>query len=192
MYVITTFCAPVRWLRQRRGLSQSRLANNSGLSRSAIVALEARSPVATCSTLGAAAQALDRHVELCFPADSTSSDCSTVAIAYKIHRDGERSWQIHLMDLVDELRRSGDARLISLPPPSFIETKLLALLASTVVALCEELQMDVPRWALRNFFLDTPWFVSETEALKATAMAESPLCFRRNNIFVLENFLARA
>lgn len=40
--------------------------------------------------------------------------------------------------------------------------------------------------------LPEPWFVAGVENLKATALVESPLPFRRNNIFVLGNFLSRA
>jgi hypothetical protein len=37
-----------------------------------------------------------------------------------------------------------------------------------------------------------PWFVSEVNSLYAMALFDSPLAFRNNNIFVLENFLNRA
>jgi hypothetical protein len=40
--------------------------------------------------------------------------------------------------------------------------------------------------------LPRPWFVAGVENLKATALVESPLPFRRNNVFVLGNFLSRA
>jgi hypothetical protein len=40
--------------------------------------------------------------------------------------------------------------------------------------------------------LSEPWFVSGMENLKASALLESPLPFRRNNVFVLGNFLSRA
>jgi len=55
-----------------------------------------------------------------------------------------------------------------------------------------ELGVESPPWAMRSYYLPEPWFVSEVESLKAMAIQESPLFFRRNNIFVLDNFLSRA
>jgi len=49
-----------------------------------------------------------------------------------------------------------------------------------------------PWWANRPLVLAEPWFVSGMENLKATALVESPVQFRRNNVFVLGNFLSRA
>jgi hypothetical protein len=40
--------------------------------------------------------------------------------------------------------------------------------------------------------LDSPWFVAGIENLKASALVESPVRFRKRNIFVLANFLERA
>jgi hypothetical protein len=45
---------------------------------------------------------------------------------------------------------------------------------------------------MRPLFLPDPWFVAGIENLKASALVESPVQFRRNNIFVLGNFLSRA
>jgi hypothetical protein len=39
--------------------------------------------------------------------------------------------------------------------------------------------------------LEEPWFVTGIENLKAMAIVESPVFFRRRLIFVLENFLSR-
>lgn len=96
------------------------------------------------------------------------------------------------MNLVDEFRRTLDVRLIFLPPPSELDKSLSAMLSSIVLYLCDEAEIEAPTWAKKRVDLPTPWFVSETESLKAMAILESPLVFRRNNIFVLENFLERA
>jgi hypothetical protein len=61
-----------------------------------------------------------------------------------------------------------------------------------VVQLSQEAGVDPPPWALRDHFLDRPWFVAEMDSLRAMALVESPLAFRRNHIFVLGNLLARA
>jgi hypothetical protein len=45
---------------------------------------------------------------------------------------------------------------------------------------------------MHPLLLPAPWFVAGVENLKASALVESPVQFRRNNVFVLGNFLARA
>ena len=51
-------------------------------------------------------------------------------------------------------------------------------------------KVDIQRWE-KLYGLDKPWFVSGFENLKSTALIESPLNFRKRNIFVLGNFLTR-
>ena len=116
---------------------------------------------------------------------------STVATGLNIERDGFSSWKLHLMNMVDEFRRHHDPPLFTVPPPSNIDRRIKALLASSVLYLCEESNICAPEWAKENYFLPTPWFVSGVESLKATSILESPWCFRKNNIFVLGNFLDR-
>jgi hypothetical protein len=145
------------------------------------------------ATLRAAAQSLDREITvLLAPQMDTSSECSTVAASLNVIRDGAGSWKVHYMNLVDEFRRTLDPRLLLLPPVRDLALELRALLASIVVSLCDEAGMNVPGWARKRHQLPAPWFVAEVESLKAMALVESPLPFRRNNIFVLDNFLQRA
>ncbi len=54
-----------------------------------------------------------------------------------------------------------------------------------------ELDISVPDWASSFMWLKFPWFVSGIVHLKASAILESPVEFRGNNIFVLGNFLSR-
>lgn len=116
---------------------------------------------------------------------------STKDIALKVKRDGFASWKIHFMELVDEFRRTSNINLVEMEPGEDLNSKLKALLASIVNMLCFELKLAIPKWAEKRYFLDTPWFVSECESLKASAILESPLPFRANNIFVFKNFLTR-
>ncbi len=138
------------------------------------------------------AQVFDRYVEVTVGGPDIFSDYSTVATAFKIELDGFDSWKTHLFDFVDEFRRTADGRLVILPPPSSFDRRITALIASTVRSLCEELEISTPRWATLRYFIATPWFVSGMNSLKASALVESPLHFRANNIFVHSNFLSRA
>ena len=186
------YCAPFRALIEDKGLSERRLCELSGLSRSAIRGLLSGSERLNMSSVIRLSEHFDSRVTLLISGESGLSECSILASCFKIERDGFRSWKIHLMDFVDEFRRTLDPQLILLSVPSFVSLKLKALLASTVSSLCEEIKMSSPDWARRRYFLETPWFVSEMNSLVASALIESPLQFRRNNIFVLDNFLERA
>jgi hypothetical protein len=133
-----------------------------------------------------------RDVDVVLSCAEIFSEYSTVALLFKVERDGFESWKTHLFDFVDEFRRTVDTRLILVPPPRNGDVRLVALLAATVQVLCDELGIDVPSWARKRYFLSVPWFVSGMNSLKASALLESPLPYRANNIFVHENFLERA
>lgn len=144
------------------------------------------------SSVARLADFFDRDVEILVSNPEIFPEYSSLATALKIERDGFHSWKTHLFDFVDEFRRTADARLVILPPPSSSDKRIVALLASVIQILCEELHIASPPWALRRHFLSEPWFVSEMNSLKASAILESPLPYRANNIFVLDNFLTRA
>ena len=119
-------------------------------------------------------------------------ESTTVAISFHIMSDGFDSWKIHLMNMVDEFRKTKDARILLLPPDRNCDDKIRTLIAATVLELCLETKMPPPHWAQNHKPLSQPWFVAGVEALKASALLESPLSFRSKNIFVHENFLERA
>ena len=147
----------------------------------------------TLRSLTSVAQALDRHCDIVIydPGDC-KTESSTIAVSLKFKSSRFEEWPYYLMEMVDDYRATQDPRLFLLPPVKGIDLRLTALLASTVCALCAESGQAIPAWAQNGYFLIEPWFVSGVEALKATAILESPLAFRKNNIFVQENFLTRA
>ncbi len=63
---------------------------------------------------------------------------------------------------------------------------------SKLMFLCYETKTDLPDWCHTKMFLAKPWFVSEMNSLKAMAIRDSHIAFRKNNIFVLDNFMERA
>jgi hypothetical protein len=78
------------------------------------------------------------------------------------------------------------------PPIPQTSARVRSLLASTVETLCAERGLPRPWWCGGVDVLPMPWFVAGIENLKATALVESPAHFRKRNVFVLANFLARA
>jgi transcriptional regulator with XRE-family HTH domain len=180
-------------LRKAQNLSEREAAMRTGIARETLRSLERDPRGAKLAHLEDLARLLGRGVVLAIvPDDAAPSELSTVAISLAVIRDGFDSWKLHFMDLVDEFRRAGDVRLLMLPPVSTLDVKLRALMASIAYALCAEAGIEAPQWSQREYYLDRPWFVAGIESLKASAMIESPLSFRRNNIFVLANFMMRA
>lgn len=109
----------------------------------------------------------------------------------QMDREGEH-WLVPLMDFVDAFRRHPDQQAVAEPMAPGADPRLDALLAAVVESLCAEAGLDAPSWVDEVGPSPRPWFVSGLESLKAIALAESPLPFRRRRIFVLENFLSRA
>lgn len=106
-------------------------------------------------------------------------------------KQGVSNW-VPFFDAVDEVRRSRRFDALRALHARSRRTRERALLNSTACALAAELGSAPPWWAMHPLTLPEPWFVAGVESLKATALVESPLPFRRNNIFVLGNFLSRA
>ena len=173
-------------------LSERSLAVKSGLSRPAVHSLATSPQGSRLCSLTKVAKTLDRDLYLVLAHKKTCLDLSVQSVSLLVLRDGDKSWKIHFMNFVDEFRRSLDARLILCPPSADLDLKLQALLASIVCHLCREAKMDPPAWAQKTYHLERPWFVSESESLKAMMILESPLEFRKNQIFVAEDFLKRA
>lgn len=95
-------------------------------------------------------------------------------------------------DAVDETRRTRQFDTLRHLYERSRRTREKALINSTACALAAEMGLPPPWWAMNPLVLDEPWFVSGVENLKASALVESPVYFRRNNVFVLGNFLSRA
>jgi hypothetical protein len=99
-------------------------------------------------------------------------------------------WVVALMDFVDDFRYYKNQAMVA-QPFEFDDEKFDALLAATAHYLCDEIDVEMPKWIWTVPPCKDPWFVSGLESLKAIALVESPLQFRLRKIFVLENFLTR-
>ena len=182
----------IKYIIRSNKISERELAEKSGLSRGTIRSILYGNQNYKLNSLIHLLDVLNAKVDVLTYVDVGNSDCSTAAVSANILHDGFESWKLHLMNFVDEFRRSKDVRLVMLEPSMKLDRKLAALIASTTIELCHEIGLEIPRWANRNFFLKSPWFISGSDALKPMAILESPLAFRRNNIFVHDNFLFRA
>ncbi len=101
-----------------------------------------------------------------------------------------RWWKLYFYDFVDDFRRRGNIEMIG-EPFELSDDRIDALLASTVEKLCDEIKVEIPVWIKKIPSCREPFFVSGIENLKAISIVESPLRFKKRNIFVLENFLSR-
>jgi hypothetical protein len=106
-----------------------------------------------------------------------------------------------LGDLLDDFRlrcaTSGEREALVRDTPTLLEgnghADADAYLAAVVETLCREAGMPPPLWTdSPDRFLSRPWFAGGLESLKAILLAESPVAFRRRNLFVSANALARA
>lgn len=104
------------------------------------------------------------------------------------HELAKYGWKVAFFNAVDAFRR-GDLAFDE--DPRIEDEKLEALFAAIVCTLYDEKGLKPPRWATPMRFLPEPWFVSGSPSLYAMALRDSPIWFRRNNIFVLDNFLDR-
>ncbi len=72
------------------------------------------------------------------------------------------------------------------------DKKYAAYISAMVEELCFRNNLDIPNWVFdREYSLKEPFFVGGLESLKAFLLVESPLSFRRRNIFVSANVLSR-
>lgn len=184
----------VKKAREGHGLSQRNLAKRAGVSFRTVQLLESGQWDPKLSTLRGVARALgypedvveDRLARL------AEEDPDSVPIFTERLSREEHAWKIWLFNFVDRFRAKPEARLIDGPPSSAASEKIRALTASTVETLCRERAWAPPDWCRGVPSLKEPWFPSEIENLKASALMESPADFRKRNIFVLGNFLERA
>ena len=79
------------------------------------------------------------------------------------------------------------------PPVSTGQPETDAYLAALAESLCRAFGMCPPAWTEEPaYYLKRPWFAGGLESLKAILLAESPVAFRRRNLFVSANALSRA
>lgn len=175
-------------------MSQRNLAEKADISFRSLQLIEGGHHDPKLSTVEAIASALG------FPTNIVHEQVSAIfseppdsiaMISIHIAHEGEVSWKIWLFNFVDAFRARRDERYITHSPCEDVSPKIRALLAATVETLCDELEIVHPCWCAAFGTLQKPWFVAEVENLKAMALVESPIHFRKRNIFVLENFLER-
>jgi hypothetical protein len=121
-------------------------------------------------------------------------------IAYCLER-GENFPDAMLADFIDDFRlRTKDAaekKALVFEEPGKIEVEgyrdANAYLAAVAETLSREAGLAPPDWSEKSeYFLPEPWFAGGLENLKVILLVESPIPFRRRNLFVSENAMSRA
>ena len=101
-------------------------------------------------------------------------------------------WQIAYFDFIDSFLATKCDLLIETRPVDGLDIKSLALICAIVMQLCDENKVQPPEWAKLSLELEEPWFVSKFKSMRALSLVDSPIYFKRNNIFVGDDFLRRA
>jgi hypothetical protein len=123
----------------------------------------------------------------------------SMAIAHKLNK-GEGFPDSVLGDFIDDFRlRTKDseekAALVHEEPERVAVEgyrDVNAYLAAVAETLCREAGLTPPAWTEKSeYFLPEPWFAGGLENLKAILLVESPIPFRRRNLFVSENAMTR-
>ncbi|MCK4763912.1 MAG: hypothetical protein KAW12_17050 [Candidatus Aminicenantes bacterium] len=101
-----------------------------------------------------------------------------------------------LADFIDEFKRAdtaGKQEMVKrFPFKGIKDKKHAAYVAAMVEELCFTNNIEIPDWVFdRKYSLREPFFVGGLENLKAFLLVESPVSFRRRNIFVSRNVLQR-
>jgi hypothetical protein len=104
--------------------------------------------------------------------------------------------RVLLANFIDEFNCSNKENKLKMiencPCPQIKKNKEKAYIAALVEELCVINNLKIPAWVEdKRFFLKEPFFVGELESLKSFLLVESPVSFRRRNIFVSENVLIR-
>jgi len=194
MSIYTNNMNSIKLARKRNRISQRSLAEKASLSFKGLQLLEKHGHDAKLSSIKKVAAALGLPgggIEWAIQDFFSMNPDSIKAASLRIHSDGFKSWPLHLMNFVDAFRRSLNENLIRSAPMEESDPRLTAIMASMVEFLCMHHEHAVPNWCAGILPLKEPWFVSGIENLKATALVESPVHFRKRNIFVMSDFLDR-
>lgn len=109
-------------------------------------------------------------------------------------RDQE-AWR-WLLQLTDDFRASSPAgrrALVARAPELVGDGRYDAALAALVEHLCAEADAPVPRWTdAPGRFAEPWWFPADLEGLRAAALRDSPISFKRHGVFVTANAWNRA
>jgi transcriptional regulator with XRE-family HTH domain len=181
--------------RELKGISQRNLAQLAGVSFRTLQLIEGGQHDPKISTLENIVRALGYPKNIFgefFDKLFSQAPESIAMISNQILQEGEETWKIHLFNFVDAFRSAKNPTYYIQQAPQNLAPKMMALLSATVEILCEEKSISPPQWCTQIKDLPEPWFVSGVEYLKPMALVESPLPFRKRNIFVLDNFLNRA
>jgi len=103
---------------------------------------------------------------------------------------------VALGDFLDAFYRAPSPALLADEPPLMegeSGAAVNAYLAGVAEHLAREYGLDIPAWVFgRQRYLRRPKFGTESTALRATLLIESPSSFRSRNIFITANALERA
>ncbi len=109
--------------------------------------------------------------------------------------DGVQSFEFALSEFLDEfyVHTAERGAMLATEPPALPDRRQHAALGAVAEHLARRWDVAIPDWTEdRSRFLDTPYFTTPLEGLKAMLLVQSPLAFRRRLIFTEAEPLRRA
>ncbi|MBT9167254.1 MAG: hypothetical protein DDT19_00579 [Syntrophomonadaceae bacterium] len=106
---------------------------------------------------------------------------------------GVRS-SIAIGDFIDEFKSADKEKrelMVLHPPIGEKHQKIPVYLASVAEYLCRKYNLAVPKWT-KGYYLPQPFFYGpDNPDLRAVLLVESPIAFRKRNIFISANGMDR-
>ena len=147
-------------LRTQKGLSQRKLALKAHVAYKTAQLIEIDSQKARLNTLTKILQALGfsaKNLQTCLIDFLTQEKLSIHSTSKTFQsKNDPNSWTFEFFEFTDEFKRSPRRKLIDYPPTSEISPQLLALLASSVETLCDDLNWPPPWWCAGVLGLELP------------------------------------
>lgn len=183
----------MRQVRRQAGLSQLALAERAGMSQSMVSAYENGRRQPTTPTLARLLAAAGTRLQLVAQPAAIRTGAEPIAVvARRIARalstgDAAGAWR-QLVGFTDDFRSSapgGRGWLVQEPPALLEQSNYNAAIAGLVEYLCAQRRMPVPAWTSEeDRFVQPWWFPAGLPALRARALRDSPISFKRHGVFV--------
>ncbi|MHB8190586.1 MAG: helix-turn-helix domain-containing protein [Ferrimicrobium sp.] len=187
----------LRHSRNQAGLTQRDLAARAGVSVSEVARIETYRVQPSIPVLGRLIDAIGMGITLTSQyIDNRSSVTETAeSIKQALAANNEHRAFLTWLVLLDDLNAVAPVRLSELvkdPPTTTGDSDYDALIAGLVEYVCLAKVVDPPAWVDEPWRTTQDWYISGIPGLAELERKESPHCFARRGVYLVEQSLSRA